>query len=218
MPKDPPKLVIIRHAEKTRDGGPHLSRRGAERARRLPARLARFLGDDDAELTLFAMVVPHRGGSQRCLETLAPTAAARSGMRIRRVRRSHTRRLGKELASSLRSASSSDADDVNGNVHVFCVCWEHKRIVELANAVLPASVRVTSWGLRPTATDPPHPGGGDCYDAIWVIDRDSFTVYRQHADDDEVDEVLSVSLKDTWSQPVESTSPLGGGPRGLAPL
>jgi len=143
----PAQVILLRHAEKPFPiEGSHLSEEGWARARALAQTFAH-----DPELTRFGKIAAlyatqpdQPDGSVRSIETLEPTAEA-LGLPIRD---SYTKLAIAPLVAEVLNEPSLHQKTV-------VICWEHKRIPEIAKAL--------------GANDAPREWSGKVYDRLWVL-------------------------------------------------
>jgi len=147
----PAQVILLRHAEKPEPvEGSHLSEQGFARARALAIY---FKSNPDAirfgkVAGLYAVRPESADGSVRSIETLAPTARV-----LDLTLHSDFTKL--EVTALTKEILSSPAYD--GRTVV--VCWEHKRIPEIARAL--------------GASDAPSQWDGKVYDRLWYLKIDS---------------------------------------------
>lgn len=163
-----PTIIFVRHGEKSRHSGGHLSRVGQLRARFLADYFLHPFDDFPRPRELHAMTLSGRGRSRRCEETLWPTAGA-GALTLDLVPRHRTEAFAEELA---RRANACDSQSAN----VVLVCWEHSRIVDMVNVIAgrPEVPAVRSWGLDPRAEEDDK----ECFDATWVCTFDATSFSR----------------------------------------
>jgi hypothetical protein len=115
----PAEVLIIRHAEKT-SGTEHLSPKGEQRAQALVELFAgsRFPTPN----VIFAASPHHADGSIRSIQTVTPLARALH-LKIHQDLDTHE---VKELVSTILNSAEYDGK-------VVLICWEHKRIPEIAS-------------------------------------------------------------------------------------
>jgi hypothetical protein len=145
----PVEIILLRHAEKPSDEkDPHLSPRGRERARELPRLFATLPAMTNSARPV-VLIAPHpmaHAPSQRCMETLEPTARQWHLP----LETSHAASDWDRLAKELLTSSSYDGKTV-------IVCWVHDNIPALAQAL----------GVKKA----PH-WSGNTFDRLWVITFD----------------------------------------------
>jgi hypothetical protein len=147
----PAQVILLRHAEKPEPvEGSHLSEVGWARARALAGyfseapdatRFGKIAG-------LYAVRPDRPEGSVRSIETLTPASQALATKIESKFTKLEVAALVKEILKS---------PVFDGRTVV--VCWEHKRIPEIARA----------FG----ASDAPSEWGGKIYDRLWYLRFDS---------------------------------------------
>jgi hypothetical protein len=155
----PAEILLLRHAEKP-EQGPHLSEKGWERAKALPALFARpELRRYGAPAALFAMAARHEGGSVRAIETLKYVS---EGLHLPLDTRFTRDEVGPLVDAILHDRS------LDGKLVV--VCWEHEVLTEIAEELgvkdapdYPGKKFDRAWlltfgeeGRRPELTDLPE--------------------------------------------------------------
>ncbi len=147
----PSQVILLRHAEKPYPvEGSHLSEEGWARARAL----ARYFSEAPDAIQfgkiagLYAVRPEEPTGSVRSIETLTPTSQALKIKIESKFTKLEVSALAKEILQSPK---------FQGRTVV--VCWEHKRIPEIARAL--------------GATDAPSEWGGKVYDKLWYLRLDS---------------------------------------------
>jgi hypothetical protein len=147
----PAQVILLRHAEKPYPvEGSHLSDEGWARARALSDY---FLKNPEATrfgkvAGLYAVRPDRPDGSVRSIETLTPTSQA---LQVK-IQTGFTKLEVSALAQEILKSPAFDGRTV-------VVCWEHKRIPEIAKA----------FGAK----DVPGEWGGKVYDRLWYLRFDS---------------------------------------------
>ncbi len=147
----PAQVILLRHAEKPYpEEGSHLSEEGWARARALSDY---FLKSPEATrfgkvAGLYAVRPDRPDGSVRSIETLTPTSQA---LRVK-IQTGFTKLEVSALVQEILKSPAFDGRTV-------VVCWEHKRIPEIAKAL--------------GAKDAPEEWGGKVYDRLWYLRFDS---------------------------------------------
>lgn len=147
----PSQVILLRHAEKPYPvEGSHLSEEGWARARALASYFSE--APDAIQFgkiaALYAVRPDEPTGSVRSIETLTPTSQAIKIKIESKFTKLEVSALAKEILQSPK---------LQGRTVV--VCWEHKRIPEIARAL--------------GATDAPSEWGGKVYDKLWYLRFDS---------------------------------------------
>ena len=151
-------LILIRHGEKSNKDAINLSKKGYQRA----DNLAIYLGDQKninikIPEIIIAMKQHDNKSSNRPYETVYPLSKKLNLAIINDYTRN-------EISSLIKSLDKYKDKNV-------IICWEHEYLSKIASILLNKKLY---WGLNPYSGK-----DSDDYDAIWIIENNNLTVYKQ---------------------------------------
>ena len=132
------QLIFIRHGEKSKESGVHLSHKGHIRAINLPDYLIHPYNDFHKPDKFYIMERLKENRSERCYETMLPTIKQTPTIPYELVPRYETFKFANDLKTIATSGSNTYKDKT------YLICWQHSRIVDLLQILGVSTVQ--SWG------------------------------------------------------------------------